>query len=64
MASNVSTGKDKDGKDTNMEVDYVISYRYAATGKLADLSSIEPLLTQRREGRSGCELREAGRGLG
>jgi hypothetical protein len=33
MASNTSTRKDKDGNDTNMEVDYVISYCFAATGK-------------------------------
>jgi len=56
MASNASTGKDKDGKETNMEVDYVISYCFAATGKFVDLGFREPLLTQRRESRGSCEL--------
>lgn len=39
MASNASPGKGKDGKDgkeTNMEVDYVISYRFAAAGRFID----------------------------
>jgi hypothetical protein len=56
MASNASTSKDKDGKETNMEVDYVICYRFAATGKPLTFGFRELLLTQRRESRSGCEL--------
>ena len=56
MASNASTGKDKDGKDTNMEVDYVISYCFAATGKFVNPGFRELSLTQRRESRGNCEL--------
>jgi len=37
MASKASADKDKHGKDTNMDVDYVLSYRFDATGRILDL---------------------------
>jgi hypothetical protein len=51
MASNASAGKGKDGKETNMEVDYVISYRFAITGRFIDLGFRVPITDEEKRKR-------------
>jgi len=48
MASNASAGKGKDGKETNMEVDYVFSYRFAITGRFIDLGFRVPITDEEK----------------
>ena len=57
MASNAPTGKDNDGKETNMGVDYVISYCSATTGQSVDLDFGEPLLCTNAEKTKQRQLR-------